>query len=65
MAIRMWEISWTDFTLRKLRAGDLEISCTHAEHRGTLHAEPTTKVCTPLFADQDERLEFMPPNVQA
>ena len=60
-ALSTWKISWTDFTSRKLRADDLEVSCTRAEHGGTPHAEPTTLNYTSL-ADQDQRLEIMPPN---
>ena len=29
---------------------------------GTRYAKPTTKVCTTLFADRNQRLEIVPPN---
>ena len=44
-------------------AEEIGMLVTHAEHQNsTLHARPTTKTCTALFADRNQCQGVMPPN---
>ena len=47
---------------KKLRRANSDISNARGTSNGTLHARLTTKTCTTLFADRNQRLDIMPPN---
>ena len=44
------------------RAGFTDDRKARGRLNGTPNANPTTKVCTTLFADRNQRLEIVPPN---
>ena len=46
----------------RLRGGNSDVSIARGTPNGTLHARLTTKMCTILFADRNQRLVIMPPN---
>ena len=46
----------------RLRGGNSDVSNARGTPNGTLHARLTTKMCTTLFADRNQRLYIMPPN---
>ena len=47
----------------RLRGRNSDVSNARGTPNGTLHARLTTKMCTTLFADRNQCLDIMPPNV--
>ena len=46
----------------RLRGGNSDVSNVRRTPNGALHAKLTTKMCTTLLADRNQRLDIIPPN---